>query len=311
VPTATYAAIDDADVASLKGKILAAGISISQLVATAWASASTFRNSDKRGGANGARLRLTPQRNWEVNDPQQLGTVLDALERIQKDFNGAAAGGKQVSLADLIVLGGCAAIEKAAKNAGQDVTVPFTPGRTDASQEQTDVASFEVLEPFADGFRNYLKASPLGISAEELLIDRAQLLALTAPEMTVLVGGMRALAANASDAKHGIFTSRPGTLSNDFFVNLLDMNTTWKRVTGAEEIFEGSDRASGTAKWTATRVDLIFGSNSQLRALAEVYAQDDAKEKFVRDFVAVWHKVMNLDRFDVAPTTFNGVSAAA
>jgi catalase-peroxidase len=311
VPSATYAAIDDADVASLKGKILAAGISISQLVATAWASASTFRNSDKRGGANGARLRLTPQRNWEVNDPQQLGTVLDTLERIQKDFNGAAAGGKQVSLADLIVLGGCAAIEKAAKNAGQDVTVPFTPGRTDASQEQTDVASFEVLEPFADGFRNYLKASPLGISAEELLIDRAQLLALTAPEMTVLVGGMRALAANASDAKHGIFTSRPGTLSNDFFVNLLDMNTTWKRVPGAEEIFEGSDRASGTAKWTATRVDLIFGSNSQLRALAEVYAQDDAKDKFVRDFVAVWHKVMNLDRFDVAPTTFNGVSAAA
>jgi len=244
-------------------------------------------------------VRLSPQKFWEANQPQQLATVLEALERVQKEFNDAQGGGKLVSLADLIVLGGCAAVEQAAKNAGYDVQVPFTPGRTDASQQQTDVAAFAVLEPLADGFRNYLKASPLGVSAEELLVDRAQLLSLTAPEMTVLVGGMRALGANAG-TNHGIFTDRPGTLTNDFFVNLLDMNTTWKRASESEEVFEGSDRASGTAKWTATRVDLIFGANSQLRALAEVYAQDDTKEKFVQDFVAAWNKVMNLDRYDLA-----------
>jgi catalase-peroxidase len=300
VPDATHPLIDEADVAALKGKILASGISISQLVATAWASASTFRHSDKRGGANGARLRLAPQKDWEANQPAQLATVLGALEGIQKDFNDAHTGGKQVSLADLIVLGGCAAVEQAAKNAGHDVQVPFTAGRTDASQEQTDVHSFAVLEPLADGFRNYLKASPYGVSAEELLIDRAQLLSLTAPEMTVLVGGMRALDANAGQTKHGVFTNSPGTLSNDFFVNLLDMGTTWKRTSEAAETFEGSDRATGAKKWTGTRVDLIFGSNSQLRALAEVYAQDDAKHKFVVDFVAAWNKVMNLDRFDLA-----------
>ncbi len=299
VPDATHPPIDEADVAALKGKVLASGVPISQLVETAWASAATFRNSDKRGGANGARLRLSPQKYWEVNQPEQLGTVLEALERIQSEFNGAQTGEKQVSLADLIVLGGCAAVEQAAKNAGHDVQVPFTPGRTDASQEQTDVAAFAVLEPLADGFRNYLKASPIGVSAEELLIDRAQLMSLTAPEMTVLVGGMRALGANAGQTKHGVFTDRPGTLSNDFFVNLLDMNTTWKRASEAEEVFEGSDRATGAAKWSATRVDLIFGSNSQLRALAEVYACDDAKDKFVGDFVAAWSKVMDLDRFDL------------
>ena len=299
VPDVTHPLIDEADAAALKSKILAAGLPISHLVSTAWASAATFRNSDKRGGANGARLRLSPQRYWEANQPEQLGTVLEALERIQNEFNGAQDGGKQVSLADLIVLGGCAAVEQAAKSAGHDVQVPFTPGRTDASQEQTDVASFAVLEPLADGFRNYLKASPMGTSAEELLIDRAQLLSLTAPEMTVLVGGMRALGANAGETKHGIFTDRPGTLSNDFFVNLLDMNTTWKRASEGEEVFDGSDRATGTVKWSATRVDLVFGSNSQLRALAEVYACDDAKDKFVRDFVAAWTKVMNLDRFDL------------
>jgi catalase-peroxidase len=300
VPDATGAPIDDADIAALKGKILASGISVSQLVATAWASAATFRNSDKRGGANGARLRLAPQKDWDVNQPAQLATVLGALEGVQKEFNGAQSGGKQVSLADLIVLGGCAAVEQAAKNAGHDARVPFTPGRTDASPEQTDVSAFAVLEPHADGFRNYLKAAPLGVSAEEMLVDRAQLLSLTAPEMTVLVGGMRALGANAGQTKHGVFTNRPGTLSNDFFVNLLDMGTTWTRYTGAEEPFEGRDRATGAVKWSATRVDLIFGSNSQLRALAEVYAADDAQHKFVVDFVAAWNKVMNLDRYDLA-----------
>jgi catalase-peroxidase len=299
VPSATHTLIDDADITALKGKILASGLPISQLVATAWASAATFRNSDKRGGANGARVRLAPQKDWEVNQPAQLTTVLGAFERIQTEFNRAQTG-KQVSLADLIVLGGCAAVEQAAKNAGHDVRVPFTPGRTDASQEQTDGHAFAVLEPLADGFRNYLKASPLGVSAEELLVDRAQLMSLTAPEMAVLVGGMRALDANAGQTKHGVFTNRPGTLSNDFFVNLLDMGTTWSRASGAEELFEGRDRGTGAVKWSATRVDLIFGSNSQLRALAEVYACDDAQNKFVLDFVAAWNKVMNLDRFDLA-----------
>jgi len=300
LPSVTHKPIDAADVSALKAKILASGLPVSQLVATAWASAATFRNSDKRGGANGARLRLAPQKDWEVNQPAQLATVLGKLGQIQKEFNAAQKGGKQVSLADLIVLGGCAAVEQAAKSAGHDVKVPFTPGRTDASQEKTDVASFAVLEPLADGFRNYLKAAPYGVSAEELLIDRAQLMSLTAPEMTVLIGGMRALDANAGHTKHGVFTNRPGTLSNDFFVNLLDMGTTWKRASGAEEVFEGSDRATGAVKWSATRVDLIFGSNSQLRALAEVYACNDSKNKFVQDFVAAWTKVMNLDRYDLA-----------
>jgi catalase-peroxidase len=306
VPSVTHPLIGEADIAALKGKILASGLAISQLVATAWASASTFRNSDKRGGANGARVRLAPQKDWEVNQPAQLASVLAALERIQTEFNGAQAGGKQVSIADLIVLGGCAAVEQAAKNAGHDVKVPFTPGRTDASQEQTDVPTFTVLEPLADGFRNYFKAAPYGVSAEELLVDRAQLMSLTAPEMTVLVGGMRALDANSGHTKHGVFTNRPGTLSNDFFVNLLDMGTTWTRTSEAAETFEGRDRATGAPKWTATRVDLIFGSNSQLRALAEVYASDDAKGKFVTDFVAAWSKVMDLDRFDVGATSKDG-----
>ncbi len=300
VPEVTQPLIDEADIAALKGRLLASDLSISQLVTTAWASAATFRNSDKRGGANGARLRLSPQKYWEVNQPTELTTVLETLERIQKAFNDAQPGGKQVSIADLIVLGGCAAVEQAAKNAGHDIKVPFTPGRTDASQEQTDVATFSVLEPLADGFRNYFKAAPLGVSAEELLVDRAQLMSLTAPEMTVLVGGMRALGANAGQSQHGVFTDRPGTLSNDFFVNLLDMGTTWHRTSEAAETFEGRDRATGEAKWTATRVDLIFGSNSQLRALAEVYASGDAQEKFVRDFIAAWNKVMNLDRYDLA-----------
>jgi catalase-peroxidase len=299
IPAVTYKLIDDADISVLKTKILATGLSVPQLVATAWASAATFRGSDKRGGANGARIRLVPQKDWAANQPAQLATVLTALERIQNEFNAAQTNGKQVSLADLIVLGGCAAVERAAKNAGQDVHVPFTPGRADASQEQTDVDAMAVLEPLADGFRNYLKASPLGVSAEELLIDRAQQLTLTAPEMTVLVGGMRALNANAGQSKHGVFTHRPETLSNDFFVNLLDMRTVWTSTSQAEETFEGRDRANGQLKWTATRVDLIFGSNSQLRALAEVDASDDAKQKFVTNFVAAWNKVMNLDRFDL------------
>jgi catalase-peroxidase len=302
VPKVTHELIDEHDIAALKRTILASGLSVSQLVSTAWASAATFRDSDKRGGANGARLRLSPQKDWEANQPAQLSAVLCALERIQKEFNASQSGGKMVSLADLIVLGGCAAIEQAAQSAGQDAVVSFTPGRTDASQEQTDVDIFAVLEPTSDGFRNYLKyrAPEYTASAEEMLVDRAQLLTLTAPEMTVLVGGMRVLGANAGGSTHGVFTERPGRLTNDFFVNLLDMGTTWKSVSDVEDIFEGRDRATGALKWTGTRVDLIFGSNSQLRALAEVYACDDSQEKFTRDFIAAWNKVMNLDRFDVA-----------
>ncbi|NNM80399.1 MAG: catalase/peroxidase HPI [Gallionella sp.] len=298
VPAVDHTLIDAQDIASLKDKIQASGLSVSQRVSTAWASASTFRGSDKRGGANGARIRLAPQKDWEVNQPAQLAKVLQTLERIQNAFNSAQSGGKQVSLADLIVLAGCTGIEQAAQDAGHAVTVPFTPGRTDASQEQTDVASFAVLEPIADGFRNYLKGS-YGVSAEALLVDRAQLLTLTAPEMTVLVGGMRVLNANAMQTRHGVFTKRQQALTNDFFVNLLDMGTEWKAVSDAKEVFEGRDRRTGEVKWTGTRVDLIFGSNSQLRALAEVYASADAQEKFVRDFVAAWNKVMNLDRFDL------------
>ncbi|MBM4273347.1 MAG: catalase/peroxidase HPI [Deltaproteobacteria bacterium] len=298
VPAVDHELIDGQDIAALKGKILASGLSISELVYTAWASASTFRGSDKRGGANGARLRLAPQKDWQVNQPAQLAKVLTALEGIQQEFNGAQSGGKKVSLADLIVLGGCAGVEQAAKNAGFEVTVPFAPGRTDALQEQTDVKSFAVLEPVADGFRNYLKTK-YAVTAEELLVDRAQLLTLTAPEMTVLVGGMRVLNANYGKSPHGVFTKRPETLTNDFFVNLLDMRTAWQ-ATADENVFEGRDRATGELRWTGTRVDLIFGSNSQLRAVAEVYACEDSQEKFVHDFVAVWNKVMNLDRFDLA-----------
>jgi catalase-peroxidase len=279
--------------------ILASGLIVSDLVSTAWASASTFRGSDKRGGANGARIRLAPQKDWEVNQPTRLAKVLATLEDIRETFNAAQREGKKVSLADLIVLGGCAAVEQAAKAAGHDVEVPFAPGRTDASQEQTDVDWFAVLEPAADGFRNY-RMGDSRVPAEELLLDKAQLLTLTAPEMTVLIGGMRALNANFGQSAHGVFTERPGTLSSDFFVNLLDMHTVWKPTSEARELFEGRDRASGELKWTATRVDLVFGSNSQLRALAEVYACDDAKEAFVREFVAAWSKVMNLDRFDLA-----------
>ena len=296
VPAVAHPLIDANDVSALKAKILGAGLSVSELVSTAWASASTFRNSDKRGGANGARIRLSPQKDWEANQPAQLAKVLKALEAIKADFDKAQSGGKQVSIADLIVLGGSAAVEKAAKDAGHSVSVPFAPGRTDASDAQTDAASFAVMEPTADGFRNYLKAGHVR-SAEELLVDRAQLLTLTAPEMTVLVGGLRALNANVGGSKHGVFTKRPGTLTNDFFVNVLDMSTEWKP---AGDAFEGRDRKSGAVKWTATRADLVFGSNSQLRALSEAYAQDDAKAKFVHDFVAAWTKVMNADRFDVA-----------
>ncbi len=299
VPAVDHALIDAADIAALKAKILASGLSVEQLVSTAWASASTFRGSDKRGGANGARIRLAPQKDWDVNQPAQLATVLQTLEGIQKEFNSAQTGGKKVSLADLIVLGGCAGVEQAAKNAGQHVTVPFTPGRTDASQEQTDVEAFAVLEPVADGFRNYQKAK-YAVSAEELLVDRAQLLTLTAPEMTVLLGGLRVLNANFAGSQHGVFTSRPGALTNDFFVNLLDMGTVWKATAQDADVFEGRDRATGALKWTGTRVDLVFGSNSQLRALAEVYGCEGAQQKFTNDFVAAWHKVMNLDRFDLA-----------
>jgi catalase-peroxidase len=299
VPAVDHDLIDAADIAALKAKVLASGLSIRELVSTAWASAASFRGSDKRGGANGARIRLAPQKDWEVNQPAQLETVLQTLEGIQRGFNSAQSGGKCVSLADLIVLGGCAGVEQAAKNAGYDVSVPFVPGRTDASQEQTDVASFAVLEPAADGFRNYLKAKN-GVSAEELLVDRAQLLKLTAPEMTVLVGGMRVLNANVGQSQHGVFTKRPETLTNDFFVNLLDMSTAWQATADDDGVFEGHDRVSGAPKWTGTRVDLVFGSNSQLRALAEVYACEGSQEKFVQDFVAAWDKVMNLDRFDLA-----------
>ena len=299
VPAVNHKLIDDQDVESLKTRILNSGLSVSQLVSTAWASASTFRGSDKRGGANGGRLRLEPQRSWEVNSPAQLSKVLSILEGIQKDFNQAQTDGKAVSIADLIVLGGCAGVEKAARNAGADVKVPFIPGRTDASQEQTDVDSFAVLEPLADGFRNYMKKK-YRISSEEMLVDKAQLLTLTAPEMTVLVGGMRALNANVDKSKMGVFTDRPETLTNDFFVNLLDLGTTWKGMGGSDDVFEGRDRKSGEVKWTASRVDLIFGSNSELRALAEVYGCADSQAKFVKDFVAAWTKVMNLDRFDIA-----------
>ena len=300
IPKVNHKMIDGKDVATLKRKILASGISVSDLVATAWASASTFRGSDKRGGANGARIRLAPQKDWQVNQPAQLAKALKTLEGIQSAFNKSnSRGKKKVSLADLIVLAGCAGVEKAAKDAGYKITVPFTPGRMDASQEQTDVASFSVLEPVADGFRNYLK-SKFAVPAEELLVNRAQLLTLTAPEMTVLVGGMRVLNTNVGRTKHGVFTKRPGILSNDFFVNLLDMSTEWKPVSKEADVFEGCDRKSGQVKWTATRVDLIFGSNSQLRALAEVYGCKDSGEKFVHDFVAAWNKVMNLDRFDLA-----------
>jgi catalase-peroxidase len=299
IPAVNYKLIDAQDIASIKGKILASGLSVSELVSTAWASASTFRGSDKRGGANGARVRLAPQKDWEVNQPARLAKVLKTLEGIQSAFNSAQSGGKKISLADLIVLAGCAGVEQAAKNAGHNVTVPFTPGRMDASQEQTDAASFAVLEPVADGFRNYQKTR-YAVSGEVLLVDRAQLLTLTAPEMTVLIGGMRVLNTNSGQTQHGVFTKRPEALTNDFFVNLLDMGTEWKAVTKDADVFEGRDRATGKVKWTGTRVDLIFGSNSQLRALAEVYGSSDAQEKFVNDFVSAWNKVMNLDRFDLA-----------
>jgi catalase-peroxidase len=299
VPRVDHELIGDSDVAALKDTVVASGLSVSQLVSTAWASAATFRGTDKRGGANGARIRLAPQKDWEVNNPPELAAVLQTLEQIQQDFNRAQSGGKKVSLADLIVLGGCAAVEQAARDAGHDVTVPFAPGRTDASQEQTDVDSFAVLEPTADGFRNYLRAGEK-LSPETLLLERAYFLTLTAPEMTALLGGLRSLDANVRHSEHGVFTDRPGTLSNDFFVNLLDLGTEWKASAATEHVYEGRDRATGQVKWTATGVDLVFGANSQLRAISEVYAQDDAQEKFVSDFVAAWDKVMNLDRFDLA-----------
>jgi catalase-peroxidase len=299
VPAVDHPLVDAHDIDTLKDRILATGLSVSQLVSTAWASASTFRGSDKRGGANGARIRLAPQNTWEVNQPAQLSEVLKTLESVQQAFNDGRSDGKKVSLADLIVLAGCAGVEQAARNAGHDVTVPFTPGRTDAMQEQTDVHSFAVLEPLADGFRNYLQR-PCAVSAEALLIDKAQLLKLTTPEMTVLVGGMRVLDANAGHSPHGVFTQRSQSLTNDFFVNLLDMGTEWKPMTDAGDVFGGHDRVTGELKWTGTRVDLIFGSHAQLRALAEVYGSTDAQEKFVHDFVAAWNKVMNLDRFDLA-----------
>jgi len=299
IPAVDHPLIDAQDIATLKSQILASGLSVSELVSVAWASASTFRGSDKRGGANGARIRLAPQKDWEVNQPARLAKVLKSLEDIQKGFNGAQAGGKKISLADLIVLAGCAGVERAARSAGHAVTVPFRPGRMDATQEQTDAASFAALEPKADGFRNYLKAK-YSVPAEQLLVDRAQLLTLTAPEMTVLVGGLRVLKANFEESRHGVFTARPEALTNDFFVNLLDMGTTWKAVSSDAELFEGCDRRTGALQWTGTRVDLVFGSNSRLRALAEVYAGSDAQKKFVDDFVAAWDKVMNLDRFDLA-----------
>ncbi len=299
VPAVDHELVGEEDIAALKGSILGSGLSISQLVSTAWASAASFRGTDRRGGANGARIRLAPQRDWEVNDPAELATVLQTLEQVQQDFNSAQSGGKKVSLADLIVLGGCAAVEQAAKNAGHDVTVPFVAGRTDASQEQTDVESFAVLEPTADGFRNYLRAGEK-LSPETLLVERANFLTLTPPQMAVLIGGMRALDANVRRSRHGVFTDRPETLTNDFFVNLLDMSAEWKVSASEENVYEGRDRATGEVKWTATAVDLVFGSNSQLRAISEVYACDDSKQKFVRDFVAAWDKVMNLDRFDLA-----------
>jgi catalase-peroxidase len=298
IPTLDHPLVDDKDVEALKAKILASGLSVSQLVSAAWASASTFRGSDKRGGANGARIRLSPQKDWEVNEPAQLKTVLAKLEAVQSEFNGAQKGGKKISLADLIVLAGSAAVEKAAKDGGTDVKVPFTPGRMDASQEQTDVPSFAPLEPPADGFRNYISGKHQYMMPEEVLVDRAQLLRLTAPEMTVLVGGLRVLGTNVGKSKHGVLTNKPETLTNDFFLNLLDMGTQWSHAEG--NVYEGRDRKTKALKWTGTRVDLIFGSHSQLRALAEVYGSHDAKQKFVNDFVAAWTKVMNLDRFDLA-----------
>jgi catalase-peroxidase len=299
VPGVDHELIGDGDVALLKRTLLASGLSVSQLVRTAWASAASFRGTDKRGGANGARIRLEPQRSWAVNDPAELATVLETLERVQGEFNGSQSDGKRVSLADLVVLGGCAAVEQAARDGGHEVTVPFAPGRTDASQEQTDVEAFAVLEPTSDGFRNHLRAGEK-LSPETLLVERANLLTLSAPEMTALVGGMRALGANAGGSAHGVLTGRPGTLSNDFFVNLLDMGTEWKASATEEHVYEGRDHATGEVRWTATAADLVFGSNSQLRAIAEVYGCDDAKDRFVRDFVAAWDKVMTLDRFDLA-----------
>ncbi|MCY3672533.1 MAG: catalase-peroxidase, partial [Alphaproteobacteria bacterium] len=299
IPAVTHDLIDQRDIADLKARILASGLSVSDLVSTAWASASTFRGSDLRGGANGARIRLAPQKDWEVNQPARLTSVLETLEGIQRAFNGVQANGKMVSLADVIVLGGCVAVERAARNAGYDAAVPFAPGRADASQEQTDVDSFAVLEPVADGFRSYINGR-YAVPAEELLVDRAQLLGLTAPEMTVLVGGMRVLGANIGESRHGVFTDRPETLTNDFFANLLDMGTAWAAVSESEDVFEGRDRATGALRWTATRVDLVFGSNSQLRAIAEVYGSEDSGQQFVDDFVAAWDKVMTLDRFDLA-----------
>jgi catalase-peroxidase len=298
VPPVDHERIGGQDIAALKDKILASGLSISELVSTAWKAAASFRGTDKRGGANGARIRLAPQKDWEANEPGELTRVLKTLEKIQKDFNGAQRGDKKVSLADVIVLAGCAAVEQAARKAGQKVTVPFTPGRTDASQEQTDVNTFEVLEPVADGFRNYMRAGD-PLSPETRLLERANLLRLTAPEMTVLVGGMRVLNTNFRKSKHGVFTERPETLTNDFFVNLLDISTAWRPSASEKNVYEGRDRATGKPKWTATAADLVFGAHSQLRALAEVYASDDAKEKFVRDFAAAWNKVMNLDRYDL------------
>jgi catalase-peroxidase len=298
IPAVNYELIDDNDISELKANILSSGLSVSELVSTAWASASTFRGSDKRGGANGARVRLSPQKYWDINNPTQLSKVIDTLSSIQEEFNAIQAGGKKVSIADLIVLGGCAGIEQAAKNAGQEITVPFTAGRTDASQEQTDVESFAVLEPIADGFRNYQKKH-YTTSSEEMLVDKAQLMTLTAPEMTVLVGGLRVLNINADGSQHGVFTTRKETLTNDFFVNLLDLSTTWKATSAHSDVFEGSSRTTGELKWTGTRTDLIFGSNSELRAIAEVYACQDSQEKFVKDFIAAWTKVMNLDRFDL------------
>jgi catalase-peroxidase len=310
VPAVDYKLIEDRDIVALKGKILASGLSIPELVSIAWGSASTFRGTDKRGGANGARIRLAPQKDWEVNNPAELAKVLPKLEKIQLDFNSAQSGGKKVSLADLIVLGGCAAVEAAAKNAGYDVQVPFTPGRTDASQEQTDVQSFTVLEPTTDGFRNF-RGQNLDRPEEQLLVDRAQKLTLTAPEMTVLIGGMRVLNTNSDNSQRGVFTNRPQTLTNDFFVNLLDMNTTWTKSPASQYLFEGRDRKTGKVKWTGSSVDLVFGSNSQLRAISEVYASDDSRQKFVNDFVAAWNKVMNLDRFDIDPALRNGSKSVA
>ena len=299
IPAVNHSLVNDADVASLKEKVLASGLSVSELVSTAWASASTFRGSDMRGGANGARIRLSPQKYWEANNPAQLGKVIEKLEAIQKEFNGAQSDGKQISLADLIVLAGCAGVEQAAKNAGKDITVPFTPGRGDASQEQTDVASFAAMEPRADGFRNYFRPTHKA-SAEEMLVDRAQLLKLTPPEMTVLIGGLRVIGTNYDNSKHGMFTETPGALTNDFFINVLDMGTSWKAADSGQHAFLGTDRKTGQMKWTGTRADLIFGSNSELRALAEVYAASDSSDKFLKDFVAAWDKVMMLDRYDLA-----------